>query len=199
MIHKKIFIVLLFLVFALNLGHSYKSVENHLYQGSFGNVIDEISELFKQNEAKQPTGIEFKEVADVLLLQPGIEDSYVMTGKVIITHYANSKMIYSGFYEGKKTDSVEEFITRENWTDYEIYFSNINSHPSNMMNTKELIPDYLVYVPTGDKQTREDTMYEKLKILSDPNNPKIPKNFEFLHKTNQLGIVVYKIIHNDND
>ena len=140
-----------------------------------------------------------KEVGDVLLLQPGIEDSYVMTGKVIIPHYANSKMIYSGFYEGKETDSIEEFITRKSWSDYEIYFSNINSYPSNVLNIKELIPDYLVYVPTGDKQTSEDTMYEKLKILSDPNNPKIPKNFEFLHKTSQSGIIVYKIIHNDND
>lgn len=197
MTRKKIFIVLLFLVFALNFGHSYKSIENHLYQGSFSSVIDEILETFSQNEAKQPNGIQFKEAADILSIQPGIEDSYVMTGKTIITHYANSKMIYSGFYEGKKTDSIEEFITRENWVDYEIYFSNINSHPSNVLNIKELIPDYLVYLPTGDKQTREDTMYEELKFLSDPNNPKIPKNFKFLYKT-EAGFVIYKIIHDDS-
>ena len=51
MTRKKIFIVLLFLVFALNFGHSYKSIENHLYQGSFSSVIDEILETFSQNEA----------------------------------------------------------------------------------------------------------------------------------------------------
>ena len=193
--YKKFIILILIIIFTINLGHSYKSIENHLYDQNFSSVTTEFLELFEESKFNPPAGIEWKMVGDVLSSQPNIENSYVMTGKSVVTYYANSKMIYSGFYEGKDTDSFNEFIHRTNWSEYELYFSDINSHPSNHYDKSNLIPDYLVYYPTKDKQTRDDTLHERLKILSDPTNPEIPKNLKFLYKSEPTGITVYKIIH----
>jgi len=93
---NKISIILLFFVLILNFGHSYKSIENYLYHETFSNVIDEIFNLFKQNEPKQLADNEFKKIGDILSSQPGIEDSYVMTAHVTIPYYANSKMLFAG-------------------------------------------------------------------------------------------------------
>lgn len=65
-----------------------------------------------------------------------------------------------------------------------------------MMNTHNPIPDYLVYVPHDLLTiTPNNTQYEDLKILSDPNNIKIPSNFQPIYKSNKTGIIVYKISH----
>jgi len=189
-------IILLFSIFILNFGHSYKSIENYLYQGTFSNVIDEIFELFKQNEARQPSGIEPKKIGDVLSIQPGIEDSYVMTGDTLIPHYANSKMLFASLQEGIRNDTLENYITRKNWSEFDLFFSDISSHPANMMKTHKPIPDYLVYIPHYLlTSTSNNTQYEDLKILSDPNNVKIPSNFQPIYISNKTGIVVYKISH----
>ena len=193
--NKKLIILILIIIFTINLGHSYKSIENHLYNENFSSITVEFLELFNEQKPKTPAGIEWKMVGDILSSQPDIEDSYVMTGKSVVPYYANSKWIYSGFYEGKETDSFDEFIHRTNWSKYELYFSDINSHPSNHYDKKSLVPDYLVYLPTKDKQTRDDTLHERLKILSDPTHPEIPKNFKFLYKSEPTGITIYKILH----
>jgi len=193
--NKKFIILLLVIIFTINFGHSYKSIENHLYDESFTSITTEFLELFDKQKPKTPAGIEWKMVGDILSSQQDIENSYVMTGKSVVSYYANSKWIYSGFYEGKETDSFDEFIHRTNWSEYELYFSDINSHPSNFYDKKSLVPDYLVYFPTKDKQTRDNTLHERLKILSDPSHPEIPKNFKFLYKSEPTGITVYKILH----
>ena len=36
-----------------------------------------------------------------------------------------------------------------------------------------------------------------LKVLADPTNSEIPKNFELLYKSPYSGITAYKINHND--
>jgi len=193
--NKKFIILLLVIIFTINLGHSYKSIENHLYDENFTSISTEFLELFDEQKSKTPAGIEWKMVGDVLSSQTDIENSYVMTGKSVVPYYANSKWIYSGFYEGKETDTFDEFIHRTNWSEYELYFSDINSHPSNYYDKKSLVPDYLVYLPTKDKQTRDNTLHERLKILSDPTHPEIPKNFKFLYKSEPTGITIYKIVH----
>ena len=196
----KISLVLLFLIFILNFFHSYKSIENHLYEGEFTNIMDEFFNLFKQNESRQPSGIEYKEIGDFLSTQPGIEDSYVMTSQVLITHYANSKRLFASFEEGPENDTIENYITRKNWSDYQRFFSDNTSHPSDMSGNYNPIPDYLVYIPHDlYPRSENNTQYEDLKILSDPQNPKIPSNFRAIFIQNQTGIVIYKIINNYNN
>jgi hypothetical protein len=192
-----ILIVLLFFVFVLNFGHSYKSIENYLYQETYSNVIDEFLEIFKQNEVRQPPGLEAKKIGDVLSIQPGIENSYIMTTSVIVGQYSHGKILFATFQEGVRNDTLENYITRKNWSDFDLFISNHDSHPSNMMNTRKPIPDYLVYEysPYLLPMIQNNTQYEDLKFLSDPTNPKIPSNFELLYKSNKTGTVVYKIHH----
>ena len=194
-------IILLLLVFLLNFGHSYKSTENYLYDVTYsGSMIDEFFKEFKQNEPRQAAGLEAKKIADILAAQPGIKGSYIMGGDVIVPHYVNSKFIFASFQEGPENDTIENYITRKNWSDYDLYYSNLNSHPSNIMNTNKPTPDYLIYSPFGLLPlTQKNTSYYDLKILSDPTNPEIPDNFKVIYHSNKTGMIVYKIIHGDSN
>jgi len=214
---NKISIILLLIVFVLSIGHSYKSTENYLYgdRTYSGSVIDEIFESFKQNEPRQPSGIEAKKIGDILAAQPGIEDSYVMGGSEIIAHYANSKYILASFQEGPENDTVENYITRKNWSEWELFATNLNGNPANIMNTDKSIPDYLIYSPPGPSYveqkgtlvsglaliplTQNKTQHNIPKILSDPTNPEIPDNFKVIYHSNKTGMVIYKIIHGDSN
>ena len=57
-------------------------------------------------------------------------------------------------------------------------------------NLNHPVPDYLIYNPKSFHQ-------ESLKVLTDPMNSAIPKNFELLYKSPYSGITAYKINHND--
>jgi len=87
------------------------------------------------------------------------------------------------------------FVTRENWSDYDKSISNIFSHPNNRFDTISQIPDYLIYEEQLHKQRLRgnSTQFEDLKILLDPENENIPPNFEFIYKSNNTNTVVYKI------
>jgi hypothetical protein len=89
--------------------------------------------------------------------------------------------------EGPENDTMENYITRKNWKDWQIFLSNINSNPMERNNLNNPVPDYLIYVP-------HEHNLDYLKVLSDPANLKIPTNFESIYKS-QRGTVVYKIHH----
>jgi len=192
-------IILLLFVFVLNFGHSYKSTENYLYDRIYsGSVIDEFFESFKQNEQRQPAGLETKTIGDILAAQPGIKDSYVMGGIELYAYYANSKFIPASFQEGPENDTIENYITRKNWSDYELYVTNQSGHPPiDIRDTNKPIPDYLIYSPDVGllPLTQNKTQHNIPKILSDPTNPEIPDNFKVIYHSNKTGMIIYKIIH----
>ena len=62
------------------------------------------------------------------------------------------------------------------------------------------MPDYVVYYPFAKTNPADPTIYDRtqvsdLWILSDPENPKIPSNFELIYKSTESQFVVYKIHH----
>ena len=82
------------------------------------------------------------------------------------------------------------------------------SNPSDRYHLQSPIPDYVVYYPFEidplDEKRKitgyDPTIYEKtqasdLRILSDPENPNIPSNFELIYKSSESEFVVYKIHH----
>ena len=198
-IHKtSIFIIVIFL--AANLVFSYVLMYYLLHnEATYGNLKDEFLKLLKKREPSRESGFEYKQIGDILSKQPGIENSYVMGSGTSYTHYAHSKMLYATFQEGVKNDSLNKFITRENWTPYDLFMSNIVSYPSDRLDIYHPIPDYLIYNPprpnTIDPWNINNTQFENLKILSNPDDPRIPTNFELLFKSNFTGTVVYKINH----
>ncbi len=193
----KIIIIIIILVLLINIVFSMRMQEMWLFDDFELGLKDSILGLIYDQKSRSMWGEEIKEIGEVLAKQPGIENSYVMGIVATYSYYADSKFVYADFQGGVKGDSIEKYITRENWSDYEIYYSNLNSHPPDRRNENNPIPDYVVYLPMEPfaKLDYAETQYEDLKKLADPKHPEIPENFEFLYKDNKTGSVVYKIHH----
>ena len=202
---KIITIVLVSAVLLTNIGFSYKLFDYNLYdhggagEGGHKGVVGEFYSLFQETEPKIQAGENLMKIADILSKQPDIENSYVMSPHLSYAYYTNSKQIWTNFTQGMKDDTINQFVTRQNWSPHDIYFSNSSSYPVDRNNLHENIADYLVYYqPSSDYGNT--TWYFKpvisnLQILLDPENPDIPSNFEFLYKSDRTQTVVYKIHH----
>jgi len=194
-----IIIIIILLVLLANLAYSYKSLEIILYNDSSSDIKTEFSKLFNKSDLQSEIGFESKQIGDMLSKQPGIKNSYIMSDIRTYSYYAGSKFVFSDFGEGKKNDTFDNFITRKNWSDFDIYWSNTLSNPSDRHNSYKPIPDYLIYHPGNPIfshfRNSSTTQAEDLKILSNPNNPLIPSNFKVLYQSNKTGTIVYKIVH----
>jgi hypothetical protein len=112
-----------------------------------------------------------------------------MTNDVNIGYYAHSKYIPTNlFTEGLQNDTLSKFITRENWTPFELLYSNIGSFPSDRNNVLKPIPDYFVY--TKNLHSDVDRWFS----LDSPAYQKIPLDFKLIYSSNYTETVVYKII-----
>lgn len=194
---KTIVILSIILILLINFGFSYKLSEATFYYSPYEGIISEFSRLFQKSDL-QSSGAEIKKIGDMLSKQPGIENSYLMGANSIYSYYSNSKFIYTSFIEGPSNDTINNFITRKNWTPYEIYVSNFDSYPSNHIHTEIPLPDYLIYTPSiPDPKTPwyPISTPDYLMVLSDPTDPRIPSNFKLIYHSNQTGTIIYKIIH----
>lgn len=188
---KVIVFCLIVLLLLVNLAFSYKLMNMIEYgDKSFDGVIEEIQKLFHDERELKHLGIEVKQIGEILSKHPGIENSYVMTGDWAIPYYADSKLLHANFVEGNANETLDSYITRENWSSTDIYISNILSIPLDRNNINKPIPDYLVYTPTVLLERPEN-----LKILENPKDPRIPSNFELLYKSDITGTLIYKIHH----
>ena len=195
---SKFYMIIITLVLLINLGHSYKTLENYLFEGTFSNIWNEIIESFQNNGPPIQRGMETKKIAEILAIQPGIKNSYVMAPNDLYLYYVDTKIILTTFQEGIHGDPIEKFLTRENWSDFDKYISNVNSYPADRNGKNNPIPDYLIYgsIPISAwKYDINSTQYEDLKVLLDPKNPKIPSTLEVLYKSDKSETVVYKIHH----
>jgi 4-amino-4-deoxy-L-arabinose transferase-like glycosyltransferase len=194
----KITSIILGIIILANIGFAYYLFEFYLFDESYDGIINEINEIFLF-ESLEARGLEVKEIGEFLATQKNIEDSYVMSDWRGYSYYANSKLLYATFGEGVKGDNLNEFVSRENWSPYEKWFSDFNSYPMDRHGKIKPIANFLVYEakkPNGIVPTKlESGQFSDLEILFDPNNTDIPKNFELIYKSNKTGTVVYKIHH----
>ena len=181
---EKFSIILIILILLVNAGYSYLlySVITSGNSPTFSK-----NDLFDYHNKKIQYDTEIQDITRILKKQPNIENSVVMTNYIIYGYYANSNWVSGLFIEGPENDTIENYITRKHWKEWQIIYSNINNKPMDRNNLNNPIPDYLIFVP-------RDFHLNYLKILSDPTNPEIPLNFELLYKS-QRGAVVYKIHH----
>ena len=195
--------LVIILVIVINLGVSFRSIDFWIFEQEenedHANFLSEFLEIIDRNEFLE-RGYEHKLIGNILAEQPGIEDSFVMSSTPIITYYANSKLLYTTFTEGAKNDPLEKYFTRENWSLNDLHESNMFSNPSDRNNLQNPIPDYVVYYPFAKTNPVDPTIYDRtqvsdLWILSDPENPKIPSNFELIYKSTVSQFIVYKIHH----
>ena len=190
--------IVIILVIVINLGVSFRTIDFWVFDQEYksegyANVFDEFLSMLDRNEMVE-IGYEQKLIGELLAKQPGIEDSIVMATTATIPYYANSKYLHTAFIEGNENDSIEKFITRENWSSHHLDSSNLLSNPSDRYHLQSPIPDYIVYNLTGLSQYSkvEKVLHD---ILSDPENPNIPSNFELIYKSSESEYVIYKIHH----
>ena len=140
-----------------------------------------------------------RKIIQLLKQDENIEDKFIMTSSKTYPYYTNSKLIYTQFTEGSPDDTIEDFITKKNWSDYERYFSANNSipfyHNIDMIQT----PDYLIYKYSNIIDDPNTTWYKDddshIIILQNPEDPNIPKFLNPIYSSvfGNGGIVVYEV------
>ena len=187
---KTIIISSIILLLIVNLAFSYKFMSMIEYgDKSYDGIIDEIKKIFDHKQPGLHIGTELKLIGEVLSQQPNIENSYVMGNDWALVYYSHGKLLYADFVEGDEKESLRSYITRENWSETDIHISNMFSIPSDRNDIYKPVPDYLVYTPAVSMASPEN-----LKILENPNDPKVKSFMELLYKS-KLGTLVYKIKH----
>ena len=187
---KTIIIISIILLLCVNLAFSYKLMSMIEYgDKSYEGIIGEIKKIFDYKKPGLHLGMEIKQIGEVLSQQPNIENSYVMGGDWALVYYCNCKLLHANADEGEKNESLASYITRENWSETDIYISNILSIPLDRNGIYKPIPDYLVYTPNVLIESPE-----YLKVLKNPNDPKVKSFMELLYES-KSGTLVYKINH----
>ena len=180
---KIIMIFIISIIIISNLIYSYELQAALLFNDNF-----DWKDIFRNHNYQLSTAYEIKEIGEMLSMEPNIENKYIMTDGNAFAYYANSKYVFVRFDEGPQDATIMEYVTREGWSDFEIAFSNIESIPNDRYNIYNPVPDYLIYL---DKQNK----IPSLRVLQNPDDPNIPKNFELLYENDKSGIFVYKIEH----
>ena len=180
---KIIIIFIISIIIVSNLIFSYELQAMLLFNDNF-----DWKDIFRNHNYQLSAAYEIKEIGEMLSKEPNIENKYIMTDGNAFAYYANSKYVFVRFDEGPQDATIMEYVTREGWSDFELAFSNIECIPNDRYNMYNPLPDYLIYL---DKQNK----IPSLRVLQNPDDPNIPKNFELLYKNDKSGIFVYKIEH----
>ena len=180
---KIIMIFIISIIIISNLIYSYELQATLLFNDNF-----DWKDIFRNHNYQLSAAYEIKEIGEMLSMEPNIENKYIMTDGNAFAYYANSKYVFVRFDEGPQDATIMEYVTREGWSDFELAFSNIESIPNDRYNIYNPVPDYLIYL---DKQNK----IPSLRVLQNPDDPNIPKNFELLYENDKSGIFVYKIEH----
>ena len=180
---KIIMIFIISIIIISNLIYSYELQAALLFNDNF-----DWKDIFRNHNYQLSTAYEIKEIGEMLSKEPNIENKYIMTDGNAFAYYANSKYVFVQFKEGPKDATIMEYVAREGWSDFELAFSNIESIPNDRYNIYNPLPDYLIYL-------HEQNKIPSLRVLQNPDDPNIPKNFELLYKNDKSGIFVYKIEH----
>ena len=178
---KIIIIFIISIIIVSNLIFSYELQAMLLFNDNF-----DWKDIFSSHDYELSAAYEMKEIGEMLSKEPNIENKYIMTDGNAFAYYANSKYVFVQFKEGPKDATIMEYVTRQDWSDFEIAFSNIESIPNDRYNMYNPVPDYLIYL-------HEQNKIPSLRVLQNPDDPNIPKNFELLYENDKSGIFVYKI------
>jgi len=187
---KTIIIILILIVLSINFIYSFVTFVLKTTENSFEN-INEFTKLL-EHERLYELESDANQIGQFLSEQPKINDSYIMGSNISDAYYANSKFIATVFTEGPPNDTIENFITKKNWKDWEIYISNIHSIPMDRQNLFHSTPDYLIVRAAEYSEMSLENQPNYLDTLMDPHNPEIPKNFEFVFQSSK-GTIIYKI------
>jgi len=197
MMKLNLIIVSLFLL--VSIGFTFMLTLSTFYQSE--NSTDskfDILDSFLSGELKTAEE-DVRKIIQLLKQDENIEDKFIMTSDKTYAYHTNSKLIHASFAEGSPDDSIEDFITKKNWSYYELYFSAMSSIPPHKDLYVEQIPNYLIYSYTNFSDDPNTTWYmdddSHIKILENPEDPNIPKFLNPIYSSvfGNGGIVVYEV------
>jgi len=176
-------VIIILIIITSNLISSYMVEKNILFE----EPVD-YHNLLSSEKNYDLVALRYIEIGEILSMEPDIENKIVMASSNNYAHYAKSKFLFTYFNEGLEEDTIDSFISRTNWSDYQIRESNMWSIPPDRHNRVQHVPDYLVY-------DNSPQSIEKFQIFKNPKHPEIPNNFELIYVSNKTGTVLYKIEH----
>jgi len=195
-------IILIIFICLLNLGVTYKLIDSTFYGNNFSTLENEFTNISQSRLISDQASYDIILISEILKTQPGIEESYVMANVPNYSFYSHSNFIYAEFSEGNLDDTILDYVSQKNWSEFEIVVSDIFSFPPDRLNKYQAFPNYLIYqpysLPPNTMWYDKGAATKKLDILLNPDDSRIPSNFEFLYKSDTANIVVYKI-HGDGD
>tara|TARA_Y100001949_G_C15976378_1_gene326257 strand:+ start:111 stop:1826 length:1716 start_codon:yes stop_codon:yes gene_type:complete len=195
-------IILIIFICLLNLGVTYKLIDSTFYGNNFSTLENEFTNISQSRLISDQASYDIILISEILKTQPGIEESYVMANVPNYSFYSHSNFIYAEFSEGNLDDTILDYVSQKNWSEFEIVVSDIFSFPPDRLNKYQAFPNYLIYqpysLPPNTTWYDKGAATKKLDILLNPDDSRIPSNFEFLYKSDTANIVVYKI-HGDGD
>jgi len=189
-------VIIVIIILALNSGYSYKLIDASYYGNPISGLENEFANIFQTRSISDNSLYDILLISEILKTQSGIEKSYVMATEPSYSFYSNSNFIRAVFSEGNSDDAILDYISRENWSHSELFESNIHSFPPDRHDKYHPFPDYLIYQPIiryPDEIWYDTGGSEKLDALLNPNDPRIPTNFELLYQSDKAQLVVYKI------
>ena len=189
-------VIIVIIILALNSGYTYKLIDASYYGNPISSLENEFANIFQSRLISDNSLYDILLISEILKTQSGIEESYVMATEPSYSFHSNSNFMRAVFSEGNSDDTILDYISRENWSDSELFESNIHSFPPDRHDKYHPLPDYLVYQPIiryPDEIWYDTGGSEKLDALLNPNDPRIPTNFELLYQSDKTQLVVYKI------
>ena len=178
-------IAILLAIILSNLGFSYKLERMFIFQDyEIDSFSDELEKMLEPVNTSKYN--EVNAVSNLLSKESDITNKNVMSNMSIIPYKIKSNYIYTNFKESASSNSIEEFLMRDSWSEFDKTLSNINSNPSDRNNLFDPKPDYLIYFQIHDRTSKTPWIIDALE--SDQSN-----NFEKIYQSNQTKTVVYRL------
>ena len=148
-----------------------------------GTVSTEAQKFFGEKESR--LNFEINQISQILSDEIDINEKYIMSNSLAVSHNIKSNYVHTTFRENVNSKSIEQFLLRENWSEFDLIHSNINSKPPDRKNLNHPIPDYLVYL----QYHKTDEIPWMIKELDDNQNSK----FEKIYQSDLTKTMVFKI------
>ncbi|KAF6245765.1 hypothetical protein [Nitrosopumilus sp. b2] len=195
----KFTIIIISVILFANILFSFGLLLSTFYQSDDDNS-SKFSTIFSLYSGKiKHTDDDFKKILDILKTDNNLKNKFIMSYDSSYSYYTNSNFIFTDFSEGMKDDTVEDFITKKNWSYFDRWLSSTNSIPAQSIDSIN-IPDYLIYRFSHTVVDPSATWYDQQSfhihsLLSNPNTKNLPEflNVVYFSNSTKGGIVVYEI------
>ena len=196
----KLKLLVISLILLINVGFAFTLLLSTFYQSEDESTskFSTITSLLSSDKLKR-SDTDFTKIVQLLEQDKDIKNKTIMAYHLGYSFHTNSEFIYASFDEGTQNDTVKDFITRKNWSEYDRWYSAINSFEVEYQS--ERIPDYLIYSFSDTVIDPTTTWYVDAQIfyihslLANPEDPNIPEFLEpiYYSHSGRDGVVVYKI------